>query len=527
MLTAVDADIVVLTLLVWLAFSLSRTLQRRKVPELIGFIVAGIVIGPSGVGLLGDADLERLQPITEFALAALMFLVGERLSFRALRAARWVPAAGAISYVLAGTLVGAAAWLLDAEPVTVLLLAVLAGAGAPMTVASVAASAKARGPMASGLVGAHAVSDSIAALGFAFALPLAGLIRDTDTVEEAIRQSLRLGLGAVGLGVVFGILVLRMGRRVESSGDFLLLALVHLLLATTIAGVVGVALPLTALVMGATVAGSRQVDISQRVFASLRALEQPLYLVFFALAGISIHLDEVAKLGLVGVAYVLARTAGKIGGGLLGGLLGGLGPRVSFRIGADLLPQAGVAVALAVLATETLGDDGRSGAAIVLGSVVLFELAGPLVVARSFRHLPSTGGEGVDERLPEAVLLATMGDLEIPAWILDWCSRTGAELTVLGPGPGRRQGDDSSLDLLRRRCADEGIPLHWRALDDQTTFSTDVVNTAADIGADLTAVVMPSTEKPEEWLRSGAVESLPERLEAPVVLLPGRSMTAD
>ena len=515
-----NTDIAVLTLLAWLAFVLSRTLQRRKVPELVGFIAAGIVVGPSVLGLLDDADLTRIRPITEFALATLMFLVGERLSLRAFRGARWIAVSGVLSYVLSAGFVGTAAWALGAESTTILVLAVLAGAAAPMTMASIASSSKARGSMVSGLIGSHAVADALAALAFAIAVPAAAVLQGTGTMDAAVRQSLRLGVGAIVLGIVFGLVVLRLARKVESSGEVLVLALVHLLVAATLASAVDVSLPLAALVMGATVAGTRDIDVAQRLFSTLRAIEQPLYLVFFALAGVAIHLDEVAALGAIGASYIVARAAGKVAGGFLGGLFGRFRPGVSLRIGFDLLPQAGVAVGLAVLATEILGDEGRAGAAVVLGSVVLFELVGPLIVARSFPHLPNGERSPVDERMPEAVLIATMSDLEVPAWILDWCTRTGAELTILAPGPGREDGEDSSVDLLRRRCSEEGIALHWRPLEDDQEFTGEIARTADDIGADLVAVVVPSLDQPELWLRSGPVGRLPARVAAPVVLLP-------
>lgn len=515
-----NTDIAVLTLLAWLAFVLSRTLQRRKVPELVGFIVAGIIVGPSVLGLLDDDDLTRIRPLTEFALATLMFLVGERLSLRAFRGARWIVVSGLLSYVLSAGAVGTMAWSLGADSTTILVLAVLAGAAAPMTMASIATSSRARGSVVSGLIGSHAVSDALAAAAFAVAIPAAAVLQGTGTMDEAVRQSLRLGVGAVVVGVVFGLVVVKLAHRVESSGEVLVLALVHLLVAATLASAVGVSLPLAALVMGATVAGTRNIDVAQRLFSTLRAIEQPLYLVFFTLAGVSIHLDEVAALGAVGLGYVVARTLGKVAGGFLGGLFGGFRPGASLRIGFDLLPQAGVAVGLAVLATEILGDDGRAGAAVVLGSVVLFELVGPLVVARSFPHLPVEEKGVVDERMPDAVLLATMSELDVPAWILDWCTRTGAELTVLAPGPGREGGEDEAVDLLRRRCSEEGIPLHWRMLSEEEEFTSEVARAAAEIGADLVAVVVPSIDQPELWLRSGPVERLPARLEGPVVLLP-------
>lgn len=516
-----NSDIAVVTLLAWLAFVMSRTLQRRKVPELVGFIVAGIVVGPSGVGLLEDADLTRLRPVTEFALATLMFLVGERLSMRAVRASRWIPATGVIAYLLSAALVAAASWVLGAEPVTVLLLAVLGGAAAPMTMSSVIASARARGSMTSGLIGSHAVSDALAALAFAVAIPAAVVLEGSGTVDTAIRNSVRLGIGAIAVGVVFGLLVTRLARRVETSGELLVLALVHLLVATTVASALEVALPLAALVMGATVAGTKQIDVAQHLFAAVRSIEQPLYLVFFALAGAAIHLDEVASLGLIGAAYIAARAVGRMSGGFLGGLVGGVRPRVAARVGANLLPQAGVAVALAVLATEMLGDAARAGATIVLGSVVLFEVIGPMVVVRTVDGFSDEQSGVVDETIPQSVLFATMNGLEVPAWILSWCAQNGSDLTVLAPGPGRENGDDPAVDLLRNRCSEQSIPLHWRPRATGCDFATDVARAANDLQADLVAVVMPSLDHPASWLRCGPVERLPNRLNRPVVILPG------
>lgn len=510
----------VMALLAWLAFVMSRTLQRRKVPELVGFIAAGILVGPSGLGLLDSADLSRLRPITEFALATLMFLVGERLSMRALRSSRWIATTGLLSYLLSGALVGGAAYLLGAEPVTVLVLAVLAGAAAPMTMASVASSARARGPMASGLIGSHAVSDALAALAFAIAIPAAAVLQGTGTADSAIRQSGRLGLGAVVVGIVFGLVVARLARKVESSGELLVLALVHLLIAATVASALEVALPLAALVMGATVAASRRVDVAQHLFAAVKAIEQPLYLVFFALAGAAIHLDEVAALGLIGIAYIAARAVGRVAGGFLGGVLGGLRPGAAVRVGGNLLPQAGVAVALAVLAAEILGEAGRGGAAIVLGSVVFFEVVGPMIVIRSLDKVPETEGAPVDDRLPESVLLATMSELQVPAWILNWCAQHGSALTILAPGTGRAAGDDAAVDLLRDLCAEQGVPLHWRVLDDEAEFGSEIARVARDLDADFVAVVVPTLDEPHLWLRCGRIERLPSQLASPVVMLP-------
>ena len=538
-------ELAVLTLVAWLAFVFSRTLQRRKVPELVAFLAVGAIAGPSGLGLLEHEDLTQLAPLTEVALAVLMFLVGERVSARALRAQRWVLRAGVVSYVVTAAAIYAVTTSLGAEPTTALLLAVLGGAGAPMTMASVVASARARGPFAEGLIGSHAVVDALAAIFFAAVVPIALLYEDPATGgRNALETFLQLGVGGATLGIVLGLVVARVSARTETTGELLLLVLVHVLVAATIAGMLGLSLPLAALVMGAVAASASTPDAAQRVFVSARSVEQPLYLVFFALAGASIHFQDLGSVGVIGAGYVAARLVAKVVAGFLGGILGHLKPITALHLGAGHIAQAGVAVGLAVLAAEELPDTGRSAATIVLGSVVFFELVGPLLASRALRATPGAtvtkraeaetnpDDQPVDETLPRVMLLASSGPLEMPAWLLDWCARTGAELVVLGPGAtlpahGIASGAseaprDDSLNLLRRRAADENVAMHWRELDDDASFAAQVIDTAADVGADIVAVVTVPMNSPGAWMRSGPEERIARQLTGPVLLLKGK-----
>ncbi len=541
-------ELAVLTLVAWLAFVFSRTLQRRKVPELVAFLAVGAIAGPSGLGLLEHEDLTQLAPLTEVALAVLMFLVGERVSARALRARRWVLRAGVVSYVVtAGAIYAVTTWL-GAEPTTALLLAVLGGAGAPMTMASVVSSARARGAFAEGLIGTHAVVDALAAACFAAVVPIALLYEDPATGgRNALETFVQLGVGGATLGVVLGLVVARVSARTETTGELLLLVLVHVLVAATIAGLLDLSLPLAALVMGAVAASASTPDAAQRAFVAARMVEQPLYLVFFALAGASIHFEELGNVGLIGAGYVAARLVAKVAAGFAGGLLGHLKPITALHLGAGHIAQAGVAVGLAVLAAEELPDAGPSAATIVLGSVVFFELVGPLLASRALRATAAeavtkepvtkeeTDDEPVDETLPKVVVLASAGQLEMPAWLLDWCARTGAELTVLGPrpedsdasGPPPKKADgttsrDDSLNMLRRRASDENVPMHFRELDTDASFASQVIDTAGDVGADIVAVVTVPMNSPGAWMRSGPEERIARQLNCPVLLLKGR-----
>lgn len=91
--------------LAWLAYIASRMLARRQLPEVVAFLLVGALLGPSGIELISQDELVKLQPITEVALAILMFVIGERVSTRALKAARWALTAGIVQFAVSAVAV--------------------------------------------------------------------------------------------------------------------------------------------------------------------------------------------------------------------------------------------------------------------------------------------------------------------------------------------------------------------------------------------------------------------------------------
>ena len=266
-------------LLAWLAYLASRVLARRNLPELVGFLIVGAALGPSALGLIDSQDLQQLQPITEISLAVLMFIIGERVSVRALRAARWSLSVGLVQFVLSAVGVFFAAEAVGADRSVALMLAALAGAGAPLTISHVVVSARVSTPYTRGLVSTHAVSDAITTAVFAAVLPAAGLIVNSDAdTSGAILDFFQLGVGGAIAGVLGGLLIAKLGPQIETSGELLLFVGVHLLLGWAITQEVPISLPLAALVAGATAASVSPSPFSQRLFRTIKTIEQPLYL---------------------------------------------------------------------------------------------------------------------------------------------------------------------------------------------------------------------------------------------------------
>lgn len=510
-----------LTVLAWLAYLASR-LFRHQVPELVAFLIVGAILGPSVLGVLDEESLVRLEPVVQGALAILMFVIGERISVKALRATRWILTSGILQYALVGTALYFVTLQLGAGRPTALMLATIGGAGAPMTVASLVASSKARGKYPDGLIGTHALSDGLAATAFAAVLPIAEFIAGPGAdIGNAATRFLKLGVGGVILGLVLGWVIARLGQQIETSGELLLFVLVHLLVAQTAATALDLSLPLAAILMGATTGSLAPSDHAQRVFVTVRMIEQPLYLIFFALAGASIHLEEIPQLGLLGGGYIGVRLAGKLVGGFFGGMLGGLPWRQGGRLGVDLIPQAGVAVGLAVLAADSLPGSGNTVATIVLGSVVVFELAGSLIVARGLRTSTSvhdTNGQPAvaSSHIPKKVLVASRSHVAVPDWLLDTASRWNADLVVLGRG----KEHDNHVEGLRDEAASRSLAFRWLPLRAES-FTGAVVRAAKEAEADLVVVLTPPARLGfESRLVLLPHERIARELSAPVLFLP-------
>ncbi|WP_423921740.1 cation:proton antiporter [Candidatus Poriferisodalis sp.] len=515
--------LVAFAVLAWLAYLASRLLARHNLPELVAFLIVGALLGPSGppfIRLIDEPSLIALRPVTEVALAVLMFVIGERVSVRALRAARWTLTTGVIQFALSAIAVYWVTSRLGADRSVALVLGALAGAGAPMTIAHIVSSVRARGSYPTGIVGTHAVSDALATTTFAAVLPIALLLSDEAAdIGSALINFVQLGIGGAVLGLIGGWFISRLGFQIETSGELLLFVLVHVVIGWTIAGWLDISLPLAALVAGATAATVSPQSFSVRLFRTIKTVEQPLYLLFFALAGASIHLADVPKVGVVGIAYVVVRVAAKIVGGLTGGLVGGLGWRRSLRLGVNLTPQAGVAVGLAVIASERLGAPGAEAATVVLGAVVLFELVGPLLVARDLRGWSSEEEENgsVPEQfeLPARVLVAAPVPVELPEWLIDQAARWRSSLVVLMPG----ERDEPHAAKIGERCGSRDVDFEFRSLRNES-FTGAVVRSRSQHDADLVVLFTPRPPAGASRLVLLPSERIARQMSVPVLTFP-------
>ncbi len=367
--------------------------RHLPLPRVTLLILFGFAIGPAALDLLpAGAAAHWFQPVTTLALVMIGFLVGERFSLDRLRARGPVvlgvslaEALGAAATVTLGMLA------LGASLPLALLLGGVAPATAPASTYDVVDEAAAEGPFTETLIGVIGVDDAWGLLLFSIAAAAAAVLAGGGSTAFVFQAVHEIG-GALVLGGVLGAAAALLTRRVRPGQPTLLEALAIVLLTAGLATLFEVSFILTAIVLGAVMSNVAGSD--DKAFHEIEHLEWPFMLLFFVLAGASLHVEALAGIGLLGVGYIALRTAGLMAGATLGGYLVRAEPAVRRWTGIALLPQAGVALGLALVAEQRLPGVGENLLPLVIASTVVFELVGPSCTRLALRRAGEVGRRG-------------------------------------------------------------------------------------------------------------------------------------
>ncbi len=338
-------------------YLLGRLARRAGMPEITGFILAGLFAGPNLGGVIKDQIAVDLQLLAEIALALIAFTVGSNVLRSTLARAGRAVAFLATGHVIGGLIFVTAGLTLAGLPFSVaLVMGVLAGGSSPGTVVAVVQSVRARGPFVEHLFGVVAIATAFTITVFGIVLSFLPVFAQ---VEGAPPITLRAALtGAIGdivlslvVGVVAGIVLHLLMRRGADGGKTVIVTFAILLVATSL----GLAYEFSTLLSNMAL-GIVYINLSgtpHKVMETIRSWSPPLYAVFFVLAGAKLDpavLTDVAVL-FYGLVYVAARIAGSYAGTSTATLVCDATPEIKRYMPLCLVPQAGVVLGL-VLALE-------------------------------------------------------------------------------------------------------------------------------------------------------------------------------
>lgn len=350
--------------------------HKLPLPRVTLLVLFGVACGPSGFGVL-PVDAEVMYPfISNIALLMVGFLLGGKLSRETLkRTGRHVLSIGALEVLGTSAAVLIGLLVIGADPVVAMLLAGIAPASAPAAVQNVTEELGARGTFTDTLLGIVAIDDAWGLIVFSILLAAAGVVAGNGGGLDALWHGARDLGGAALIGGLVGVPAAFLTGRLRPGEPMQAEALGVVLFAGGLALWFEVSFLLTAMIVGAIVVNLA--SHHERPFQEIEGVEWPFMVLFFLLAGASLHIERVADIGLVGLAYILLRAAGLSIGAFLGGHLSHAPAQLRRWMGVAILPQAGVALGMALVASNAFPELRDVILSLVIGSTVIFELVGP------------------------------------------------------------------------------------------------------------------------------------------------------
>ncbi|GAB4574317.1 MAG: cation:proton antiporter [Anaerolineae bacterium] len=376
-----------LTLVV--AYAVGEGFRRVGIPRVVGFLAAGLLLGPSIAHVIPDELNSNLGFISEIALGLIGFEMGSHLRFDELRklggSILWIALAQAAAAFL---LVGLAAYFITGSDYIALLLGAIATSTAPAATMEVLAEYEAEGPLTTTLLAVIGIDDAISLLLYSFAAAVAESLVGTETFTllEMIELPLVEIGGSLLVGGAVGLLMGNILHRLPLHHDEVVLPIGIGLFAAGLTSTLHLSLILTTMTMGVVVINTEPRN-GQYIRFLVERTGPLVYVLFFVLAGARMHLDVLPTMGLLGVSYVVFRAIGKYGGTWVGARISGAIPSVRNYLGLALMAQAGVAIGLALDAGarfSALGPDGERLAllisTVVTSGVLVAEVLGPILV---------------------------------------------------------------------------------------------------------------------------------------------------
>ncbi len=397
--------LICLSLALIVGLLMTRLAKAVKLPAVTAYLITGLLIGPFAIGALGIpgigfSSLEQVEGFTiisQTALGFIAFAIGNEFRLSQLKAmGKQAIVVGILQAVITTALVDIGLVALHfAFPNVISLpaaitLGAIASATAPAATLMVVNQYKAHGPMTKLLLMVVAIDDVVGLVLFSVSFGIANALEQgTVAVTQIILEPLAEIVLSLILGVISGValnfaerIFHSRSKRMALSIAFVMLTVGVSMIKFTIGGVhFGFSLLLVCMITGTVFCNI--CETSEELMERVDRWTAPLSVLFFVISGAELDLNVLTNpvVLLVGVIYIIMRSTGKISGSFASCAMTGCSPAIKKYLGITLLPQAGVALGMAMTASNLA--DGALIRNVVLFSVLIYELVGPALTKRS------------------------------------------------------------------------------------------------------------------------------------------------
>lgn len=360
----------------------ARIFSKIHFPEVTGFLIAGIIIGPSVLGIIPEEGVKNLEIISSVALSFIAFSIGSEMKISVLKKLgekiiliTVFEALTALFVVLLGCL-----FIFKYDLPFSLSLASIACATAPAATLMVIRQYKAKGEMVDILLPVVALDDAVCIIAFGICSSMAVSILqggDLNIFSMFIYPVIEI-LESIALGLVGGFVFVLLSKKMRTDNELLSFIIGVIFMLSAISDMLNLSGLLT--LMSASVLIANLGATPRRYFDMVDRVTPPIFMSFFVISGADLNLAGLKAVGAVGIFYIFARAFGKYLGAFSAAKISGLSKKVQSYLGLTLIPQAGVAIGLSLIASREIPDPhGAMIRTVILGATIVYELVGPLL----------------------------------------------------------------------------------------------------------------------------------------------------
>ncbi len=380
---------------------LSRLAKKVKLPAVTAYLVSGVLIGPFVLGAIGipgigvtAEQIESFGLISDLALGFIAFAMGNEFRLAQLKKiGKQATVIGVVQALFTTVVVDVV--LIGLHFVmpnklslpAAIVLASVATATAPAATLMVVKQYKAKGPVTDVLLPVVALDDAVGLVVFAISFGVAKSIStgSVDVLSVILEPLLEVFL-SLGLGFIMGLLFTlcekyfhSRSKRMAVSVTFVMMTVAVSCLRFDVGGIhIGFSSLLACMMLGTVFCN--MCEVSEELMERADRWTTPILILFFVISGAELELSVFADWAVVvvGVVYIVARSIGKCFGANISAKMVHSDPNIVKYLGITLLPQAGVALGMAIKAIE-LGPDGAIVRNITLFAVLIYEIVGPFL----------------------------------------------------------------------------------------------------------------------------------------------------
>lgn len=379
--------LIYLTVGLFLCLIAGKIVKQFKLPNVTGYIIMGLIVGL----VLGTHQMETLfgenvaeemvskfDVIKDLATGFIAFSIGTEFEFKYIKKLGSSPvviacceSVGAVVFVALGI------YIVTGNIQLALIMGAIAAATDPAATILVARQYKAKGIVTRTLIPVVAIDDATALMSYGICVALARSLTGqilAATFIEPIKEI----FGSLAFGILLGVIFTILIKFYTGRGNRLAItiAMVSLCVAVSHIEVLSFSPLLACMALSITV-----VNISHNwepVFEQMDRMTPPIFMLFFFVTGAGMDISILPKVGLIGVVYIIVRVIGKMAGAYLGGRISHADKNVQKYLGIGLIPQAGVAIGLAMMCGTVVPEYASEITAVVVCGTIIYELVGPI-----------------------------------------------------------------------------------------------------------------------------------------------------